>query len=164
MVSRLADRLGGFSPYSGGGGCYDYDAVHMLTRLSAPEIEKHKPLLFKVARYLIKRQNLDGGFCESHNIRPINARHLKRAIEHIFSKSPDRYSRMRFFLTMLRPAHDLFHTHFSTYQREWDESNLWDTWFRLMALDRIEMALAPNQDPKGGYIAFPGIGFDHSAR
>lgn len=164
MVAKMVDPFGGFSPYSGGGGCYDYDAVHMLTRLPPTCLGVHKSLLFKVAKYLMIRQNSDGGFCESHDIRPRSVKNFKKSFAHICSSSPDRYSRIRHFITMLRPTHNKYKTHFSSYQRDWNESNLWDTWFRLMALDRIESALIENRISKAGYINFPGIGFDKSAK
>lgn len=164
MVAAMADVHGGFAPYPGGGGCYDYDAIHMLTRLPASHANIYKPLLLKAAKYLISRQNSDGGFCETHDVRPRGFNNFKKSILHICSKQPDRYSRLRHFLTMLRPAHDRYNTHWTSYQREWSESNLWDTWFRLMALDRIERVLTNENKSDSRYIDFPGIGFDHIAK
>ena len=164
MVASMADAHGGFAPYPGGGGCYDYDAIHMLTRLKEANLNIYKPLLLKAAKYIIIRQNSDGGFCETHDVRPRSFNNFKKVMQHIFSEQPDRYSRLRHGMTMLRPAHNRYNTHFTSYQREWSESNLWDTWFRLMALDRIKRVLANENKSDAGYINFPGIGFDHIAK
>lgn len=164
MVASMADAHGGFAPYPGGGGCYDYDAIHMLTRSTASNNNIYKPLLYEAAKYIITKQNSDGGFCDTHDVRPRSFNNLQKIMLHIFSEQPDMYSRLRHCITMLRPAHNRYNTHFTSYQREWSESNLWDTWFRLMALDRIKRVLTNENKSDSGYIDFPGIGFDHIAK
>lgn len=165
MVAAMMDASGGFSPYVGGGGCYDYDAVYMLTRASGCDESFPSDPLKLIANYLLDRQNKDGGFGESLHIRPLNLENVTRQVKHVLSGMPDRQARLKHFLTMLRSKHNRYVTHFSAYQREWGESNLWDTWFRLMALARLEAAIHGDTAlDNWGFINFPGIGFHEGLR
>jgi hypothetical protein len=158
-VARLADSQGHFAPYPGGGGCYDYDAVFILTghQLS---IKKHSSLLKLTASSIIAEQNNDGGFCESKSIRPRSLSNLIKSINHVsHSNGIARIERLRQAVTLLRPKHDRLHTHWSNYSREWGESDLWDSWFRMLTLARIDSALNPENASSWGFINFPGIGF-----
>jgi hypothetical protein len=74
-----------------------------------------------------------------------------------------RIERSRYGLTLLRPKHDRIQTHWSTYSREWGESDLWDSWFRMLTLARIEVALDSTRAGDWGFIDYPGIGH-HSLR
>ena len=160
MVAEMADPFGSFAPHPGGGGCYDYDAIHIITRLPSSKILPYRDLLFKAANSIIKNQNVDGGFCETHCLRPRNFKNLKKNLKHIISPMPDRKGRLVHFLRMLRSVNNQYNTHFTQYQRQWGESNLWDTWFRLKSLDRIQVKLDPNNKTACGHINFPGIGFE----
>ena len=51
MVSMLADFDGHFAPYPGGGGCYDFDATFMITRLSGKALHHYENLLLRTADY-----------------------------------------------------------------------------------------------------------------
>ena len=163
-VARLADIQGHFAPYPGGGGCYDYDAVFILTghKLS---IKKHSALLNLTASSIIAEQNNDGGFCESKSIRPRSLSNLIKSINHVSnSNGIARKERLRQALTLIRPKHDRLQTHWSNYSREWGESDLWDSWFRMLTLARIDSALNPENSRAWGFINFPGIGFHPSFR
>lgn len=161
-VASLIDSDGHFAPYPGGGGCYDYDAVFMLT--SNPEIsKKYESLLHLTANTLLKEQNRDGGFCESHYVRPRSIVNISKSIHHIFSTSKlARVERLKYCLTLMRPKHDRIHTHWSKYSRHWHESDLWDSWFRMLTIARIDCALNPEHAKNWGFINFPGIGFHPS--
>ena len=37
------------------------------------------------------------------------------------------------------PKYNSITTHWNNYNRKWDESNLWDSWFRMQTLARIEI-------------------------
>ena len=51
-------------------------------------------------------------------------------------------------------------THWSNDPRMWDQSNLWDTWFRLMTLGLIEIKLNKGRTiNRIKRINYPGIGF-----
>ncbi|MFL0799721.1 MAG: hypothetical protein K6L80_04680 [Agarilytica sp.] len=161
-VASLADVEGHFAPYPGGGGCYDYDAVFMLTTNSS-SISKHSQLLIKTATTLLSEQNTDGGFCESQRIRPRSVDNMVRTWRHVMAaKGVARRERIRQAITLQRPKHDRVHTHWSIYSREWGESDLWDSWFRMLAVARIDVALNPENADKWGFIDYPGIGFHPS--
>lgn len=160
-VAGLADAQGHFAPYPGGGGCYDYDAVFLLT--GAPAV--HRTLLAKTYQTLRSEQNHDGGFCESRYVRPRSLPNLQRVLRHIAAGvGQSRIERMRWNVNLLRPKHDRIHTHWSSYSRRWNESNLWDSWFRMLALARIETTFDPARSAEWGFIDYPGIGFHPLAR
>jgi hypothetical protein len=159
-VALLADNQGHFAPYPGGGGCYDYDAVFMLTTQRNLSLH-YRQLLMRTTASILAEQNADGGFCESRYIRPRSLENLFRAINHGLSCcGRARLERFRFSLTLLRPKYDRIHTHWSSYSREWTESNLWDSWFRMLTLARIDCAINPENVNLWGFINFPGIGFN----
>jgi hypothetical protein len=163
-VASLADAEGHFAPYPGGGGCYDYDAVFLLTASPAVAL-RHESLLARTAATLLAEQNPDGGFAESQRIRPRSLDNLWRSWRHVRAASGRaRVERLRQALTLLRPRHDRIETHWSRYSRGWAESDLWDSWFRMLALARIECAFDPSAARRWGFINFPGIGFHPSVK
>jgi len=159
-VETLADWEGHFAPYPGGGGCYDYDAVCILTSSGQKYNAERRRLLFTTARTVLGEQNADGGFTESHRIRPYSLRNIKAALRHVTSsRGRACMERLRNVLTLMHPKHDRIHTHWSAYSRRWDESDLWDSWFRMLAVARIQVALGANMLNQWGFIDYPGIGF-----
>jgi hypothetical protein len=70
--------------------------------------------------------------------------------------------RLRYGLALQRAKHDRIHTHWSGYSRRWDESDLWDSWFRMMTLARIDAALDHQPAAGWGFINYPGIGYHPS--
>ena len=87
---------------------------------------------------------------------------MVRSLKHIFHSNEDLNSRIYHFFSMQRSIQNRYKTHFSEYQREW-ESNLWDTWFRLKTLDKIQNAVIADKKIESGHINFPGIGFERRA-
>lgn len=163
-VATLADADGHFAPYPGGGGCYDYDAVFLLTT-SIEVARTHAALLSCTAATLLAEQNPDGGFAESLRIRPRSMDNLARSARHVLAgRGLARRERLRQALTLLRPRHDRIETHWSRYSRGWSESDLWDSWFRMLALARIECAFDPAAAARWGFIDYPGIGYHPSLR
>jgi hypothetical protein len=163
-VAGLADDEGHFAPYPGGGGCYDYDAVFLLAATPA-SARRHSVLLRRTAATVLAEQNPDGGFCESLRVRPRSRTNLLRTLRHVRAAvGHARIERCRYGLSLLRPKHDRIHTHWSRYSREWGESDLWDAWFRMLTLARIECALQPERTKNWGFINYPGIGYHSSLR
>ncbi len=159
-VAGLADEDGHFAPYPGGGGCYDYDAVFLLTAAGADSIKKHSELLKTAKKTILSEQNDDGGFCESHYIRPRSLTNLKKTLNHVLAgEGRAKVERIRYGLTLLRPKNDRIHTHWSKYSRRWNESDLWDSWFRMLTIARIDVAFDPKKISEWGFIDYPGIGF-----
>lgn len=163
-VRSLADPLGHFAPYPGGGGCYDYDAVFVLTPGARVPDDETRVLLERTKTTLISEQRPDGGFAESIFVRPRSLANLVRFVARIGGarNASLLLERLRYGLTLQRLKHDRIHTHWSQYSRRWDESNLWDSWFRLLAFARIEVALDPKKAADWGFINYPGIGYHPS--
>jgi len=161
-VRSLADAEGHFAPYPGGGGCYDYDAVFMLTPEGRLKEKPYQELLLKTASSIMFQQRPDGGFAESVYVRPRSLMNLRKFAAHTLDavgNGPLFLERLRYAMTLQRPKHDRIHTHWSRYSRRWDESDLWDSWFRMLALARIDVAMHPEHASNWGFIDYPGIGF-----
>lgn len=161
-VASLADREGRFAPYPGGGGCYDYDAVFMLTPEGHLPNDRTAALLRRTAASIMGEQRPDGGFAESCSVRPRTPGNLLGFARHISAAGlrPALFKeRLRYGLTLQRPYHNRIRTHWSEYSRRWDEADLWDSWFRMLTLARIDVALRPDHAGRWGFIDYPGIGF-----
>lgn len=166
-VARLADGQGHFAPYPGGGGCFDYDAVFMLTPEGGIPQQPIAGLLKRTAATLLSEQQADGGFCESLYVRPRSLLNTARSIRHVLEVLPNTSAaleRLRYATALQRRKYDRIDTHWSAYSRRWNESDLWDSWFRMLALARIECAMDKHAAEKWGFIDFPGIGFHPSLR
>jgi len=160
-VATLADSDGHFAPYPGGSGCYDYDAVFVLTSGEAVMDDPTRALLQKTAASILHEQGDDGGFCESRHVRPRTIATVQRFGQQVISawNRPSLFvERLRYALTLQRPKHDEIRSHWTAEGRRWNESNLWDTYFRMLALARIDVALNQSRDVPWGFLAYPGIG------
>lgn len=164
-VRRLVDDRGHFAPYPGGGGCYDYDAVFVLTPDGHIPDEETGELLDLTYRTVLSEQRIDGGFAENLSIRP-RLRNVGRMLRRAAASDNTslRKERLRYALALQRPKHDRVITHWSLYQRRWDESNLWDSYFRMLLIARIESARDPASAASWGFIDYPGIGWHPSLR
>lgn len=166
-VLSLADPGGHFAPYPGGGGCYDYDAVFMLTPHGGGGGIRASEQLLHTAKAIMGEQNSDGGFAETLQVRPRSISNVWRSANRVFGalgNVPLFVERLRYAVALQRPKHNHVHTHWSEYSREWSESDLWDTWFRLLALARVDVSLDPRRATDWGFIDYPGIGFHPSLR
>ena len=168
-ISKLADRKGRFAPYPGGGGCYDYDAVSIITSAGSNSISIHRALLENTLSSILEDQNLDGGFCESRSIRPRSLKNSFLALDHILlAKGKAKIERMRQAVTLQRSKHDKIkgaeHWTDGKYCREWNESNLWDSYFRLLVIATIDLTLHPKSASDWRFIDYPGIGYHQSLK
>jgi len=166
-VLSLADHEGHFAPYPGGGGCYDYDAVFILTPEGRIVDQRIAEVLHRARQTILAEQTPEGGFAESLRVRPRSLENIRRTGMHVASawgNWPLFGERLRQAITLQRPKHDRIHTHWSRYSRRWDEANLWDSWFRMLTLARIDVALDPSKADDWGFVNYPGIGFHPSAR
>jgi len=159
-IFTLADNEGHFAPYPGGSGCYDYDAISILVGHNH-ELESNRyQLLMRTADTILKEQNKDGGFAESHKIRPRSFRNILAALRHIkASRGQVRMERLRQMISLSRSKHNRIHTHWSEYSPRWNESDLWNSWFRMLSIARIQIAFDPSSIDNWGFIKYPGIGF-----
>jgi hypothetical protein len=160
-VSTLCDRDGRFAPLPGGGGCHDYDAASIL--LAARRyagIKDFDVMLMRLASVILASQSEDGGFSETKDFRPFNVRRSLKIFSHLMTGPigalPEKLHQL---VSLSRPFYSRIETHWSVYRRGWDESNLWDSWFRIMIYGRIQSALRPELPVHWHPIDFPGIGF-----
>lgn len=158
-LKSIVDKKGHFAPWPGGSSCHDYDAYFLLT---LPKDHKHtnQKLYELIISNILFDQNSDGGFCESKNVRPRSLSNTILFLEHIlYSKNQLRIERLYQFLTLQRPKHDQIYSYVSDKPRKWSDSNLWDSWFRMMTIARIVCKLETNELSNWGFIDFPGIGY-----
>jgi prenyltransferase beta subunit len=157
-VLSLQDEDGYFAPYPGGGGCYDYDAIFFATTAK----NKDSFALERTLNSLVNYQNIDGGFCESKHVRPRSLSNLIKQFDHLV-KSPSkvRCERFKYILALQLNKNARIHTHWTAYSRKWDESDMWDSWFRMLTIARIDLALNYSMF-NWGFINFPGIGYHES--
>lgn len=164
-VGSLADPEGHFAPYPGGGGCYDYDAVFILTPKGRVPDAETAALLHRTAMTLLNEQTAEGGWGESLYVRPRSPLQLTRFAIHVL-RVLDRpglfLERLRYAMALQRPYHNRIHTHWCRYSRSWYEPDLWDSWFRLLTLARIQVAFEPERANDWGFISYPGIGYHPS--
>ena len=163
LVFRLMDSDGHFGPYPGGGSCYDYDAIFILTQLDNINQNVKKKIMNKTVKTILKEQNLDGGFCESCFMWPRNKHNFFKYVKHVLNTMPNYslfYERLRLFLSLQQKKYHRISTHWTNYNRLWNESSLWDSWFRMLAIARIMQKFDKKKSNNWGFINYPGIGFN----
>ena len=159
-IEKLKDPESRFAPYPGGGGCYDYDALHILT--SPNNNKAYSETIKKTFKTVSSSQNSDGGFCESTFIRPRSFKNLNKSYKHFISRpNSNKFEVLKRIVSIQRPKHNKIHTHWTNYSREWGESDLWDSWFRVLLLARIDVYEDISKFNNWGFINYPGIGFHH---
>ena len=108
---------------------------------------------------IVSEQNLDGGFCESIYMKNDLWFKFSNVIQHIISQpSHIRIWSIYINLNLLRYKHRHVITHWSQTNREWDESNAWDTFFRLSTIYRVCDRLNLKEKNLFQINNFPGIG------
>jgi hypothetical protein len=155
-VLMLQDRDGFFAPSPGGGGCWDFDAADILIHCGYERgyrAEDVRGALMRLFNAILDSQNQDGGFCESRQRSQsvVNVL-LPRNLRTIFSgyKPSVIYWKLRASLSNARTSREKLYTHWTEEGRFWHQSDLWDTWFRCLALAEIDttLNLEPSQDKK----------------
>lgn len=154
----MADKYGHFAPYPGGGGCYDYDATFMLTSEFVDDIGQLN-ILKKTLSSILNEQNSDGGFCESKFIKYHKLPNIRNIISHILHQPAHiRLWSIYMNLNLCRFKHRNIYSYWAHPYREWDESNSWDTFFRLLTIYRICNYLNLEEKNLFQINNFPGIG------
>ncbi len=159
IIKSIIDKNGNFAPWPGGASCHDYDAYYLLTLKPNYPLSEQK-FFMPIINSIISNQNNDGGFCETKLIRPRSLNNLLLFLNHLFVTNPLVFKeRLYQLVTLQRNKHNKIHSYVSDLSREWYQSNLWDSWFRMMTLARIQCKLDTNSRTNWGFIDFPGIGF-----
>jgi len=159
------DRYGFFAPTPGGDACHDYDAVHVLsmahmtTDYRKEEIES---CLKKASDALLSTQNGDGGFCQSKCSLVSLGDFFKYVPFYFSGRMPYLwYYRSRVSLGAVLKKRSTIQTGWTEKPRFWSESNLWDTWFRCLALAEIAHIIGKSKLEdfgKGRFLKVPGLG------
>lgn len=163
------DSRGHFAPWGGGGGCYDFDAVtifyfysHEISRDVFAQLLQEQGPVAKLVNSLKAEQSIGGGFSE--NLKAFKPSvfiwFFAELIEIIFRMSgPLKLDRCKYVASMfLRPKWKKLRRHWSCEALDWDEPNLWDTWLRLMTLDRLSRLSSGAGDTDSSYYHFVGLG------
>ncbi len=154
----MADRYGHFAPYPGGGACYDYDATFMLTSKFVDDVGQ-KDVLLRTLNSITNEQNIDGGFCESRYVKKNMLPRIIKIINHIlFQPSHIKIWSILSNLNLLRFKHRHIISYWTPTNRRWDESNAWDTFFRISTIKRICDYFNLNEKNLFETNEFPGIG------
>jgi len=154
----MSDTKGHFAPWPGGGACYDYDAIFMLTNKFVNNFGQQS-VLKKTLMSIVSEQNPDGGFCESRYMKNNVFFKLLNIIKHIlFQPKHIRLWSLWVNLNLMRYKHRHIITYWTHTNRKWDESNAWDTFFRLSTIYRICERLNLNEKNLFKINNFPGIG------
>lgn len=157
-IFLMTDKYGHFAPWPGGGACYDYDAIFMLTSKFVQDFGQNN-VLKRTLNSVIKEQNFDGGFCESRQMGKNLWSKFLSVIDHLISQpSHIRFWSLYVNLNLFRFKHRNIITHWSHTNRKWDESNAWDTFFRLSTIYRICNRLNLREKDLFKINNFPGIG------
>lgn len=162
LVLTLQDRDGHFAPIPGGGGCYDYDAFSILmTAYNKTYDDKILVALEKLANAVCKEQNIDGGFCESRYFRPFNFRNIIKILKSLCKLHLQSYpEKLKMIISLSRPQFSKISTHWSKVDRRWDESDMWDSWFRYLIIKRFYTMIGVIEKDNRALETI-GIGFYH---
>lgn len=162
-ILSLQDRSGHFAPFPGGSGCYDYDAVFLLTSLGNQGDRTIKNALLRLANAIPVAQNFDGGFSESPIMGARKSSAIMASVRHSMSIRGGLGACLERMLVNtklhLNPNHRVVISHWSEYQRGWAESDLWNTWFRLRAIQRIANYIGSRPINPDEELLYPGIGY-----
>jgi prenyltransferase beta subunit len=145
ITLNCQDVAGFFAPTPGGEACYDYDAIHILTtayNMIDYNRSRIKVSLAKAAKAIASNQNPDGGFCQSKAKMENTLDFMKQIPFCLYSRLPYLwYFRSKTNIGVLLKKRHRIHTGWTKDSRTWHESNLWDTWFRSLALAQISCIL-----------------------
>ena len=161
-IRNLVDNNGHCGPYPGGGGCFDYDYVNLVSKSNKFTQEDYNNF-YKLLKSLISEQNNDGGFAESYKFIPLSFKGQIKFINHFLNSKSFREfkSILRTYIYIMRTSPIYISNHFcSNSKRKWSESDLWNSWFRTLTIITANNKIFKN---KNAYytrkINFPGIGY-----
>lgn len=155
-VLTCCDSKGAFAPFSGGGACYDYDSIFLLSKNS--DLLNKYIKKYRKSNLILK--NFEGYkkymFCES--LYKPNVFHIMKDI-FVSRNNLIALERLKFNLALMIKGESIIKPH-------WDTSNnfsiykpdLWSIWFRLLTFKRILFATKSLPKDQINGLYFPGIG------
>jgi len=166
VALKIQDREGYFSPVPGGEACHDYDAIHILANAHNVLDYKRREIAQSLERAfvaLLQNQNDDGGFCQSKE-KPNSIIDLMKSVPFcVYGTTPYIwYYRLRRVTGTVVKKDAAIHTGWTQKKRKWHESNLWDTWFRCLALAEIANTIDLRNDvglKKTNFHKIIGLGY-----
>ncbi|MCW8965806.1 MAG: hypothetical protein OQK82_03835 [Candidatus Pacearchaeota archaeon] len=142
-IRHIQGKDGHFSPIPGGNTCKDYDAIHFLT---CSEFDQSRRVIFdKIKKAMFLCQNNDGGFCEN-KLKPIKLIKLPYLLSFAFNGYNSALTKYRItsIAKELLKAKKLKQRKWVKEGQPWNESTLWDTWFRMLTMAEISVCLDHN--------------------
>ena len=67
--------------------------------------------------------------------------------------------RIVYFIGYSKSKYNRLETHWTRYSRNWDESNLWDTWLKIQIIYKLLYISKHSNYKDLKFINFPGMGF-----
>jgi hypothetical protein len=169
---RIQDTDGLFAYAGGGGSCEDLDAVDLLCRCWSATHHRTRSVrasLRRAHRALWANQNADGGFCWAKRDR-LSLRKLLRVVRpsllavswsELRDNARDKLANQRNVL--LHPARLTWaYSGLESLRIPLSASDLWSTWFRLLAIAMIESTMPELAQPHPAPWRLPcrpGLGF-----
>ncbi len=160
------DRQGFFAPIPGGEACHDYDAVHILAmsrRITDYRSSEIEACMRSSLDAILSTHNSDGGFCQSKCKLTSPIDFLRYIPIYYSGRSPYLwYYRARACLIALLKQNNLIYTGWTQEPRSWNESNLWDSWFRCLAMAEIAHSIDDRTIHEFRNVNFhkaPGLGY-----
>lgn len=160
------DKQGFFAPTPGGEACHDYDAIHILVmacRKTDYRKDEIEACLSRALKALLRTQNSDGGFCQSKCKMTRFVDFFRYIPFYVANNSLYLcYYRMRVCLGVVVKHRNPIYTGWTEKPRFWNESNLWDTWFRCLALAEIAHTIDDKRLEDFRNVTFhkaPGLGY-----
>ena len=159
------DKKGFFAPTPGGEACHDYDAVHILAmaqRTTDHRKNEIQSCLSKAFEAILTTRNSDGGFCQSKSELAGLPDFFRYFPTYFSNRSPYLwYYRAGSSAAALLKKNNAIYTGWTEKPRFQNESNLWDTWFRCLALAEITHTIDTKlQDfRKVNFHKTPGLGY-----
>jgi hypothetical protein len=146
----IQDKDGFFAPVPGGGGCWDYDAADILINCGLKKNYKKNEIelsLITLFNSILKCQNPDGGFCESQKMHPSFFKFFETQTLRFLVSSRNKkiiYYKLRTIAPLFLLNNRKIFIHWNAKGCYWDQSDLWNTWFRCLTIAKIENALNIN--------------------
>ena len=136
-----------FSPMLDGGSCDDLDAIHILScsyHFEPYRRNEIKAALRRCLGPLLGNQNPDGGFCWAQRRKLSFKDWISLTLHNIRTGDPLlTYLALRTALSGQIHLKKMIKTGWSSGARNWSDSSLWDTWFRVLAIAEIDTVLNP---------------------